>query len=138
MKKIRKYTLKLTKNRSKSANGYAAFMALCCFILLIQLMIFASLYTKEKALLYGCQKQSQIDLNVISAAKEIIVHNQFVSRCHRPEEERILKKHIKFKDMDLYFTDGKTYLECTYYKNGKKYICTIYYDDHAIVSMELK
>ena len=138
MKKIRRFISRSTTIHFKFANGYATFMALCCFILLIQLMVFASLYTKEKALLYACQKQSQIDLNVISAAKEIIVHNQFVNRCHRPDEERILSKHVRYKDIDIFFKDGKTYLECVYYKNGKKFICTIYYDDHAIVSMEIK
>ena len=112
-------------------------MALCCFALLIQLMSLACLYTKERASLYACQKQSSIDLNVISAAKEIIEHNQFVSRCNRPEEERIKEKHVKYKNMDFYFKDERTFLNCSYQKKEDRYLYTIYYDDHSIVSMEV-
>ena len=113
-------------------------MALCCFALLIQLMSLACLYTKQRAGLYACQKQSSLDLNVISAAKEIIEQNQFVSRCNRPEEERIKEKHVKYKNIDLYFKDGRTFLNCSCQKKKEWYVYTIYYDDHAIVSMEVQ
>ena len=113
-------------------------MALCCFVLLIQIVMFASFHAKEKAYVLASQKQSQIDLNVIDAAKEIIVYNQFVSRCHCPQEERIVSKHIRYRDLDIYFKDSITFLEGFYTRHGKTWTYTIYYDDHSIVSMKIE
>lgn len=138
MKKIKKFIWNWKRNDIKYINGYATFMALCCFALLMQIVLFTCLYTKEKVYLLSCQKQSIIDLNVLDAAKEIINHNQFVSRCNRPDEERIMNKHIRYKDYDMYFEDGYTYLNCTYKKENKSFVYTFYYDEHAIVSMKIQ
>ena len=95
------------------------------------------MYTKEKAFLYAAQKQSLVDLNVFDAAKSIITHNQFVSRCHRPEEERIVKKQVSYKNYDLYFEDENTYLNCTCQNETVCFLYTFFYDDYEIVSVKI-
>ena len=64
-------------------NGYSTWIALVCFVLLMQIMSVLSLETLQQVALVQCGKQNVIDLSCISYAKAMIRQNQMALRCGR-------------------------------------------------------
>lgn len=124
---------KWTNKTIKSINGYASMIALFCFALLIQFVLFISAYSHEQAYLWAAQKQSTFDLTIMDAAKSIIGHNQFVRRCNRDSSELINTKKVKIQKDIAEFVDDETRLHA--YINDLHYI--FYYDQNTIVGFEV-
>lgn len=141
MKRIQKYFLgfkdKIRIGPTRSINGYSTWLALVCLALLIQVNAILIVQAIQQVSLVQASKQSTIDLSCISQAKHIILYNQMVVRCGLDESKRIDEKTVKMGNMDVRFVDHKTYVEITYPKDGRSVVMKIYYDDKAIVSMDI-
>lgn len=134
MKKTMRSIFKSKKKAGSCANGYATFMALICFLMVLQLLSLASLYISESAYLLKADKRSQIDLAIIDQAKGLIDHNNQIRNCSEDQSGLILEKKVDLENGSLYLKDMKTYLIAEY--DNKKAV--FYYDDHQINSIEWK
>ena len=132
MKKMIKYISKWKIKHTSSINGYATWLALLCFMILIHFVSYVCAYSYERSYLLACQKQSHVDLIVMDAAKVIIEHNQFVQRCH--VDGWIDSKKVMADDLEIDFKDEKTRLHA--YCQNLHYI--FYYDMDSIVNMEVE
>ena len=115
-------------------NGYSTWIALVCFVLLMQIMSVLSLETLQQVALVQCGKQNVIDLSCISYAKAMIRQNQMALRCGT---SRMDEQNVSIDGISVSFHDHKTYVECTYAKANRIVTMKIYYDDQAIISMDI-
>ena len=115
-----------------SINGYALWISLAAFFLLCQIVGYMSVYTMQNSYLIQCNKQSKLDLSVVSWAKHIIDNNTMVRICHLPDEKMIHSQTILMDDIEVYLEDKNTYIDCLY--NGVE--MKVYYDDKCISGIE--
>ena len=116
----------------KSINGYALWISLVCFFILCQIDGYMSVYTMQNGYLIQCNRQSKLDLSVISWVKEMIRNNTMVRVCHLDESQLILSQSIQMDDTIVYLEDKGTYIDCIY-GDIEMYV---YYDDKNISGIE--
>ena len=109
LKKMKKFICDIKKTRKhsrcKSHNGYASWLALICFALLLQIISLMSIYVLNSAYLIQANRQSIVDLSCISHAKMMIENNNLVRRCNYADDQLILKKieEINSEELQGYF-----------------------------------
>lgn len=127
------------KNSSiSSTNGYASWMAILCFGLLLQILSFMSILLLQNSFLCLANKQSQMDLSSLSQASHIIKNNNYVRRCNIPKEELIEyfemdmgKTHVTFEDMD-------TFIQVIQKQPNKTIEMNVYYDEKGVSGFEIQ
>ncbi|MDD7281378.1 hypothetical protein [Floccifex sp.] len=117
----------------KSVNGYSLYMSLIVLFLLIQCVSYISVLCMQSVELMKCNKQSMIDLAIISHAKAIIENNTMIRECNFDSSQLILKKEVEVNDKKTILKDCDTYIQCIY--EGLEY--HIYYDEMSISGLEI-
>lgn len=126
IKKTRKHS------RCKSHNGYASWLALICFALLLQIISLMSIYVLNSAYLIQANRQSIVDLSCISHAKMMIENNNLVRRCNYAVDQLILKKIEEINGHIVIFIDENTYISCQYEDLELK----VFYDEKGISGID--
>ena len=121
-----------TAIKYKSCNGYATWLALICFAMLLQILSLMSVYILNSAYLIQANRQSIIDLSCISHAKAMIENNNLVRRCNYSEDRLILNKRESINGKSISFTDNDTFISCRY----EGYELLVYYDEKGISGID--
>ncbi len=141
MKRIQKYISRIQKikksTRFKSHNGYSMWMALMCFVLILQISSWLSIYIVQSVDTMQADTQSKIDLCCIYQAKKMIQKNNIARRCHFPESQMELYSDQDILSYSVHFEDKQTYIECTYTKEGKHIQMKVYYDADGVAGIDI-
>lgn len=116
----------------KFVNGYASWISLVCFFMVLQILTLLSLHTMQNVYLLKADQQNILELSILNHAQNMIQQNLRIRICQTNEKQIDNKEEI-IQNVMVSFTDHKTYIECDYMDVCMK----IYYDDKAIVSVDI-
>lgn len=115
-----------------SINGYASWISLVCLFLVLQIVSFLTLVTIQNVYLLKANQKNILELSIVDHAKHMILHNNRIRLCHTKEEIMIDMDEV-IMNYNVHFKDCLTYIECRY----EDILMRIYYDDKAIVSLDI-
>lgn len=115
-----------------SINGYASWISLVCLFLVLQIVSFLTLVTIQNVYLLKANKKNILELSIVDHAKHMILHNNRIRLCHTNDEIMIDMDEV-IMNYNVHFKDCLTYIECRY----EDILMRIYYDDKAIVSLDI-
>lgn len=112
-------------------------MSLLCFALTLQMISTICLYATQSYSLIAAQRQSTLDLSVLSYVRMIIENNEYIRRCHLSEEDLIESRFEQIDGVDVALTDCDSYILCTYEKQDRYIEMKVYYDGDRICGMDI-
>lgn len=115
-----------------SINGYASWISLVCLFLVLQIVSFLTLVTIQNVYLLKANQKNILELSIVDHAKHMILHNNRIRLC-RTNDEIMIDMDEVIMNYNVHFKDCLTYIECRY----EDILMRIYYDDKAIVSLDI-
>lgn len=112
-------------------------MGMIVFFVVLQTVSLMVVYSMSGSTLLKADKQSILDLSILSHARHIIENNQYVERCHLPLSNRIEYENIVVDNTQVELVDHQTFVSCKYEKEYPVEM-RIYYDAHQIIGYEIE